>query len=138
MIFKDKNYKIALELADCIIRLDYWLDKNEGCIGCRKGTGKKPTLYEKTVQWGKLYAYCYCLKKLEFAHFWHPFGELDNEEYVAILKNPFVVKNTQEVLQVFIKKKLFDEALKLNPLNTQKDILKIRAKRNEKNKSKKA
>lgn len=124
MIFFNRN--IALELADCIIRLDYWLSKNEKCIGCVKGSGKKFKRDEYNFQEGKLYAYAYTLMRLGYAKFWHPISS--EPSYVPILAHAWKL-STDELVQVFIKKDLFDEALNLNAPQLKRDIIKHRKKR---------
>ena len=128
MFFQDKNKNVALELTDCLIRLDYWLSKNEKCIGCIKSANKKLKLREYDFQRGKLYGYAYALMRLGFVSFWHPLATNSEPDYVALLKTPWQL-STDDSVQVFIPKKLFNEALALNDSSLIKDILKHREER---------
>jgi hypothetical protein len=123
---KGWNRDVAIELANCAIRLDYWLSKNEKCVNCTKGSGKKFPKHEWHFQAGKLYAYLYCLENLGYARFLHPWASLPN--YTPVTKDSWDLDNGNSV-KVFIESTLFDDALAAMAPQLEKDIRKYRARR---------
>ena len=117
------NRQLAIDLADCCIRLDHWVSKNEACIGCVKGSGKKLKKDERKFQEGKLYAYAFTLERLGYAKFWHPVTS--DENYIPLLARGWSL-DTGVDMQVFIRKDIFQEALYKNNKQLVKDIIKHR------------
>ena len=124
--FKQLSYWLAIEVADAAIRLSHWLSRNEKCLNCRIGSGRKFKKSEFLFQQGKLYSYCYLLTKIGHATFKDPMFVTRDEE--RILRNSWSL-STGEIGNYFISKKLFDDALGQNDEHLEKQIRDYRAKK---------
>ena len=122
------NREIAIGLGSSAIRLEHWLARNEKCIGCTKGSGRKFKKSEYDFQRGKQYAYLYCLEQMEYVKFVSP-GTL-KEGYEEASTPMFL--STGIYRQFYMEKELFKDVMNSMKPDLRKSILDFRNKTNEK------